>query len=84
MNRAGQPRDGCRVTSAASCARDETPSFMKMWATWVWTVRLDMYRRSPICGLDGPAEPPHGPARVFGGHGELERPPAVRGRPGAL
>ena len=28
---------------------------MKMWATCVWTVRREIYRRSPICGLDSPS-----------------------------
>ena len=30
VRQARQPRPGCRITSAASCARDEMPSFMKM------------------------------------------------------
>jgi hypothetical protein len=61
------------------------PSFMKLWATWVWTVRRDMYSRLEPLVDDGglieqaasavePAEPSHGPARVLGGQGELERP----------
>lgn len=44
-----------RVTSAASWAREEMSSLAKMCARWVWTVRLEMYMRVPIWGLDSPS-----------------------------
>lgn len=31
----------CRVTSAASWAREEMSSLAKTWAMWVWTVRCE-------------------------------------------
>jgi SAM-dependent methyltransferase len=37
----------CRATSAASWARAEMSSLAKMWARWVWTVRLEMYPPGP-------------------------------------
>ncbi len=45
----------CRVTSAASWARAEMSSLANTCARWACTVRRDMYRRSPIRGLDSPS-----------------------------
>jgi hypothetical protein len=44
-----------RVTSAASCVRAEMSNLAKMCARCVWTVRREIYRRAPICGLDSPS-----------------------------
>ncbi len=44
-----------RATSAASCARERTPSLAYAWARWTWTVDGARNRRRPISALDSPS-----------------------------
>ena len=45
---ASRPR---AATHAATCARDEQSSFLKMFATWVCAVRSPMTRAVAISGI---------------------------------